>query len=225
MMKKLILTCLIVVIAIPFQAYAQKPETKEMKKITINGTVVGFNKKPVSGAQIFIDSTSTGALTDAMGRFKIKVRPGVKKIIAFSPEFGYCEADISGQDIINLSLDPRVTEMPAFITGNFSGKKLSGKYSGEKKINTYTDIYQMIRQEVPGVVVSGKSIMVQGPNSFFGSSTPLFIVNGVRVNSIDNINPLEVKSIQLLKGSNAAIYGTEGANGVISITLLNRSDR
>ena len=225
MMKKLILACLIVVMAFPFHAYGQKSGTKEKKKITINGIVVGMNNKPVSGAQIFIDSTSTGVLTDTLGRFKIKVRPGVNKIVAYSPQFGYCEADISGQSTINLSLDPRLTEIPAFVTGKYSGKKLSGKYSGAKKINTYTDIYQMIRQEVPGVVVSGKSIMVQGPNSFFGSSTPLFIVNGARVNSIDNINPLEVKSIQLLKGSNAAIYGTEGANGVISITLVNRSDR
>ncbi len=93
------------------------------------------------------------------------------------------------------------------------------------KINTYTDIYQMIRQEVPGVVVSGRSIMVQGPNSFFGSSQPLFVVNGHRVNSIDNINPLDVKSIRLLKGSYANIYGSEGANGVISITLLNGSEK
>jgi outer membrane receptor protein involved in Fe transport len=94
-----------------------------------------------------------------------------------------------------------------------------------KKINAYTDIYQMIRQEVPGVVVSGKSIVVQQPNSFFGSTEPLFIVDGVRVNSIDYINPTEVKSIQLLKGSYANIYGIEGANGVISITLISGKDK
>ena len=93
------------------------------------------------------------------------------------------------------------------------------------KVNTYTDIYQMIRHEVPGVVVSGRSIVVQGPNSFFGSSQPLFVVNGNRVSSIDNINPLDVKSIRLLKGSYANIYGNDGANGVISITLLNGSEK
>lgn len=96
---------------------------------------------------------------------------------------------------------------------------------GSKKMNTYTDIYQMIRQEVPGVVVSGKSIMVQGPNSFFGSSQPLFVVNGVRVYNIDFINPMEVKSIKLLKGSSANIYGNDGANGVIVIDLLGSPDK
>jgi outer membrane receptor protein involved in Fe transport len=83
----------------------------------------------------------------------------------------------------------------------------------------------MIRQEVRGVVVSGRSIVVQQQNSFFGSTQPLFVVNGVRVNSIDYISPTEVKSIQLLKGSNANIYGNEGANGVISITLLSGKDK
>jgi hypothetical protein len=83
----------------------------------------------------------------------------------------------------------------------------------------------MIRNEVPGVVVSGKSIVVQGPNSFFGSSQPLFVVNGVRVYNIDYLNPVEVKSIKLLKGSSANIYGNEGANGVIVIDLQGTSDK
>lgn len=106
-------------------------------------------------------------------------------------------------------------------------KAKSGQQKEPKtvKVNTYTDIYQMIRHEVPGVVVSGRSIVVQGPNSFFGSSQPLFVVNGNRVSSIDNINPLDVKSIRLLKGSYANIYGNDGANGVISITLLNGSEK
>ena len=63
----------------------------------------------------------------------------------------------------------------------------------------------MIREEVPGVMVSGSSIIVQQQNSFYGSSQPLFLVDGVRVSSISNINPVEVKSIVLLKGSQTAI--------------------
>jgi TonB-dependent SusC/RagA subfamily outer membrane receptor len=83
----------------------------------------------------------------------------------------------------------------------------------------------MIRQEVPGVLVSGTSIVVQQQNSFFGSSAPLFLVNGVRVSSISNISPLDVESIVLLKGSQASVYGAEGANGVISITLKTGAEK
>jgi TonB-dependent SusC/RagA subfamily outer membrane receptor len=70
-----------------------------------------------------------------------------------------------------------------------------------------------------------RSIQIQQGHSFFGSSEPLFLVNGVIVNSIDNINPLEVKSISVLKGSSAAIYGERGSNGVLSITLIDGSEK
>ena len=83
----------------------------------------------------------------------------------------------------------------------------------------------MIRQEVPGVLVTGRSIVVQQPNSFFGSTQPLFVVNGAIVPSIDYISPVEVKKIELLKGSYATKYGLEGANGVISITLFSGSNK
>jgi TonB-dependent SusC/RagA subfamily outer membrane receptor len=83
----------------------------------------------------------------------------------------------------------------------------------------------MIRAEVSGVVVSGRSVQIQQGHSFFGSSTPLFVINGVIVNSIDDVNPREVKSIRILKGSEAAIYGINGTNGVISITLKNGTEK
>ena len=91
-------------------------------------------------------------------------------------------------------------------------------------MNTYNNIYEMIRCEVNGVTVSGRNIQIQQAHSFFGGSTPLFVVNGVIVPSIDNVNPMEVKSIALLKGSSASIYGVNGSNGVICITLKNGSE-
>jgi TonB-dependent starch-binding outer membrane protein SusC len=94
-----------------------------------------------------------------------------------------------------------------------------------KKMNTYNNIYQMIRGEVSGVVVSGNSFQVEQSLSFFGSSTSLFVVNGVIVQSIDNINPLEVKSINMLKGSSASIYGVYGTNGEICSTLKNETEK
>jgi hypothetical protein len=57
-----------------------------------------------------------------------------------------------------------------------------------------------------------------------GSSTPLFVVNGIIVPSIDNIEPIDVKSVRALVGSAASIYGVNGSNGVISITLKNGSE-
>ncbi len=87
------------------------------------------------------------------------------------------------------------------------------------KVNTYRDIYEMIRGKCPGVQVLGNRILIRGVNSINSSTDPLFVVDGSPVNSIDNINPNDVKSISVLKDSAAAIYGSRGANGVILITL------
>ena len=57
------------------------------------------------------------------------------------------------------------------------------------------------------MIVSGRSVQIQQGHSFFGSSTPLFTVNGVIVHSIDNVNPVEVKSIKVLKGSQLQFMG------------------
>jgi len=86
---------------------------------------------------------------------------------------------------------------------------------------SYLNIYEMIKSEVPGVTVNGTSIQLQqGPGSFTSATEPLFVVDGTVVNQINNIVPSEVRSISLLKGSAASIYGSRGANGVIVITLI-----
>jgi TonB-dependent SusC/RagA subfamily outer membrane receptor len=87
------------------------------------------------------------------------------------------------------------------------------------KYASYQNIYEMIRGEVPGVQVTGNSIRIQGASSLTLSTEPLFVVDGAIVNSIDYIQPFMVKSINILKGSSAAIYGSRGANGVILINL------
>jgi hypothetical protein len=217
-MKTRILISIILVCCIPFTANSQKSNSKDKKKFWINGVVTTADKTPVTDAQIFIDSIYTNRGTDNLGNYRVNANQGAKKIYAYSPKFGFSESDINGQSAINFTLDVKTGNLPQFITKN--KVYLEGKKQKVKKVNIYTDIYQLIRQELPGVLVSGRSIVVQQPNSFLGSTTPLFIVDGHIVPSLDYINPQEVKSIRLLKGSEASIYGTEGANGVISVTLL-----
>lgn len=222
-MKTRIFISILLVFCISLTANSQKSHSKDKEKLSISGVVTTADNKPVTDAQIFVDSIYTSCGTDDLGNYKVKVYQDSKKIFAWSPKFGFCEADINGQESINLTLDPKTRDLPRFITG--SKIYLSEKKQKVKKINIYTDIYEMIRQEVPGVLVSGRSIVVQQPNSFLGSTTPLFIVDGHIVPSLDYINPQEVKSIRLLKGSEATIYGSEGANGVISVTLLKGGEK
>lgn len=202
--------------------YGQKSD-KNPSKITITGTVTGIDGQPAADAQIYVDSVSTGVTTDNSGRYKVKVTPGARRVFAWSFMKGSGEADVNENQVADIRLDPRKDAMPDFSSAEPEVKEKTVSKKPEKA-NTYTNIYDMIRQEVPGVLVTGSSIVVQQQNSFFGSSAPLFLVNGVRVSSIGQINPNEVESIVLLKGSQAAIYGVEGANGVISIRLKTAAD-
>ncbi|MCK4700323.1 MAG: TonB-dependent receptor plug domain-containing protein, partial [Bacteroidales bacterium] len=84
---------------------------------------------------------------------------------------------------------------------------------------SYANIFDLIKGQLAGVTVSANSIYVRGGiNSFMpGASQALIVVNGVPTSSIDWISPCQVKSINVLKDSNAAIYGTRGSNGVVLI--------
>ena len=203
----------------------QKAAKKSERNIIITGKVTTPDKTPVDGAVFYIDNMRTSYITSSNGSFRIKISPSINTLKVVSSIYGSAEKVINGRKSINFILPDSLDNLAAY-----SGKKVAHtdppnrEKRMAKKMNTYTDIYQMIRHEVPGVVVSGRSIVVQQQNSFFGSSEPLFVVNGVIVNSIDYVSPIEVKSISLLKGSSASIYGVRGANGVISITLLNGSE-
>ncbi len=222
-MKNTILLIIVLLVSILAPVTGQKTD-KTSSKIIITGTVTGLDGSPASEAQIFIDSVDTGISTNDLGKYKVKVSPGAKTVFACSYMKGCGESAIEGRTIVDIKLDPRKSTRPDFKSTS-SEEKESSDSDKRSKNNTYNNIYQMIRAEVPGVLVTGSNIVVQQQNSFYGSSAPLFLVNGVRVNSISYINPLEVKSIVLLKGSQAAVYGNDGANGVLSITLKTGSDK
>jgi TonB-dependent SusC/RagA subfamily outer membrane receptor len=219
----------IVAVALLQVAAGQKSDKKSDKPITITGNVMNQDQRAVVGAVLYIDNIRTENITQSDGSYKIKVSPSALKLKVKSSEFGSCETIINGHTLINFTLDG-ADGVASLLDDNEKGigptdaEKKSSRSKG-KKMNTYTNIYQMIRGECSGVVVSGNSVQIQQGKSFFGSSDPLFVVNGVIVNSIDNINPVEVKSIAVLKGSQAAIYGVRGSNGVISITLINGSEK
>ncbi len=88
----------------------------------------------------------------------------------------------------------------------------------DSAVPVYQDIYDMIRGKVAGVEVSGRSIKIRGTNSLNVSTEPLFVVDGVIVREIDDIAPETVRSIEVLKGPDASVYGARGSNGVIVIT-------
>ena len=97
-----------------------------------------------------------------------------------------------------------------------------------KDTHSYNNIYDYFRDKVPGVRVemtgaNSAKIYIRGINSVNSPTDPMFIVDGVVVSDISEVNPYEVDSVDVLKDSAAAIYGVRGANGVIIINLKKTS--
>ncbi len=85
-----------------------------------------------------------------------------------------------------------------------------------KNAETYTDIYEYLRGKVPGVEIVGTSIRIRGINTT-GNTDALIILDGMEVSDISDVNPADVKSVEILKDAASTIYGMRGANGVVII--------
>jgi TonB-dependent SusC/RagA subfamily outer membrane receptor len=227
-MKNILVLVLALVAITPVTA--QKPA----KKITISGTVLDSDRRPIQGAYILIDNKKTESVTDLKGFYKVRVKPDAAVISIFTFTSGVREEAISGRTTINFSFPSKVPSQLNTVNGKEEAVDIGygtikradmstsvGKIDGQStKYASYQNIYEMIRGEFPGVQVSGKSITIQGPSSINLSSEPLYVVDGMVVTTIDDIRPQHVKNIQILKGPSASIYGSRGATGVILINLI-----
>ena len=94
----------------------------------------------------------------------------------------------------------------------------------DNEMSGYSDIFEYLRGRVPGLIIgpsapgSMPSIRVRGTSSINASNEPLILVDGTERADISDLNPRDVKSVEVLKGPSAAIYGVRSAAGVILIT-------
>ena len=91
----------------------------------------------------------------------------------------------------------------------------------KNEIQTYSTIYDYLRGRVPGVMVTADNrIIIRGVGTNSDNTDPLILVNGVQVTDISGIRPADVQSVDVIKDGSSAIYGMQGANGVILIELV-----
>ena len=213
---------------------------KSGKKITISGTVVDVANEPIANAIIMIDDKKTNSLTDSQGAYKIKVKSTASRIGIFTFGNGISEQAIDGRTKINFNFTSLSSQQQSVQTntegeegvdvgyGYVKEKNLTNQVNHidgtNKKYASYATIYDMIQRECTGVRVDGTNIVIQDSKNLWGVIPPLLVVDGVYVQSLGDIQPTIVKSIEVLKGSSAAIYGSRGYGGVIVIKTKIQND-
>lgn len=178
------------------------------KKITIK--VIDVNNKPVAGAIILFDFEKQKIWTNSNGVFMTKLKSEPKEISAFHPNIGIEKTKYNGENNVIIMIKER-NDFNQLVN---SPKQ---KITDSDQFNT---IYDYLRGKTPGVhIASDNTIRIRGYNSVNGNMTPLFIINGIDVSQemFDGIRPNDIKSVNVLKGPETAIYGIRGANGVIIV--------
>ncbi len=215
-------------------AIADNLSAQQSRK-SISGVVVDENGDPVIGASIIVPGTSSGAATDINGKFSIDV-PADKSFIKVS-YVGYHDQQIpvGSKSFLDINLEPstnKLNEVVAIGYGTVKRKDLTGAVSSIKAKDIVqspvSNVVEAMQGRVAGLDIyreSGKvnsdsKIQLRGNRSLTPDrdSEPLYVIDGIPGN-INNLNPNDIASIDVLKdASSTAIYGAQGANGVIMVT-------
>lgn len=201
----------------------------------IKGRVLDDQGKPLPGVSILVKGTSTSTTASNTGNFSISV-PSASSVLVFSYiGFTSKEIPVRNQTDINVTLLPSAAELEQVVVVGYGTQRKEAvtgsvaNISGEKVREVPApNIAQAIQGRIAGVNISQTStkpgatmqILIRGARSLSASNDPLVVLDGIPFpGSIGDINPNDIKSIDILKDASAtAIYGSRGANGVILIT-------
>jgi len=207
---------------------------------TIEGVVNDVKGLPLPGANVIIKGTKNGVLTDFDGIFKIKAKIGDVLIIS-SLGFDKKEIKIQGNSIkiVLGELNEALNEVVVIGYGSAKKKDLTGAVSSVRATSIEKgdpiDLQTALSGRVAGLQItqndnglgSGVKAIIRGGSSLTSGNQPLYVIDGfpivpddnVSSNPLSDIDPGQIKSIEVLKDASAtAIYGARGSNGVIIIT-------
>lgn len=219
-------------------AYANYPSSNELLTVTqqtgkIKGTIVDSKTgEPVIGASVKVKGTKLAAVTDLNGEFELNTHANATLQISY---VGFKETEVKASNDMKISLEEDTESLEEVVVVGYGTQKkesLTGAMAnikGEKlKDITSATVENMLNGKVSGVYVapgSGRpgstgAIIIRGQTSINGATAPLWVVDGVIVgNSAGDLNPDDIETMTVLKdAASTAIYGSEGANGVVVVT-------
>ena len=203
----------------------------------IRGVVKDKEGTPLPGVTILIKGSTVGVSTDVKGEYAMNVEKRDSLILSFSfVGMKTKEVKWTGQQTLNIVLEEDVSEVEEVVVigyGTTTKKDLTGSVASfDSRIieeSTATSVAHMMQGQIPGLSIlagdgspgSPARLEIRGVPSLSGATSPLIVVDNVPMTSdfdINELNPDDIQSIDILKGaSSAAIYGSRAAAGVIMI--------
>jgi TonB-linked SusC/RagA family outer membrane protein len=191
---------------------------------------------PLAKATLQYVNKNIRTVTGEDGQFSIAYYPGEVLMITHTGYKPHQMVVRKGQPFLRLSLDPNPKELTeVVVTGALGLRRAAREQATSSKVLNTAAINQGkpvnpilgLASKVAGLRINmfdskvdpDVQINLRGIRSHSGSNAPLYVVDGVPVPAINRINPNDIESINVLKGANAAaVYGSEGVNGVLIIT-------
>lgn len=199
---------------------------------TVSGTVSDASGQPIPGVTILVSGTSTGATSDFDGNYSLQNINASNQLV-----FSYIGMEtktiiVGDQTTINVTLNESLQALNEVVVvgyGKTTRRLVTGAISSVKSEDiTKTPVVsvdQALQGNAPGVTVTNSGspgtnpqVQIRGLGTF-GNSQPLYVIDGVVSGGLNEINPNDIESIDVLKdASTASIYGSRASNGVVMIT-------
>ena len=207
-------------------------------QIQIKGTVVSANdSEPMIGVAILEEGTSNGRITDLNGNYSIQVSNSNATLTASFIGYKTQTVKVNGRSVINFRLEEDTQVLDEVVVVGYGVQRKSDLTGAVASVNSKdlkglatTDAAAALQGKAAGIQIlnssgapgSGAEIRVRGYSSNSGNIGPLLIVDGLKVSSIQYLDPGLIESMEVLKdAASAAIYGSEAGNGVVLITTKN----
>jgi len=213
---------------ISVSAYSQK-DNEEV--YTVHGQVTSFKHFMLRNVEISAKKSRTKALTDSLGQFSIMARPRdilVFKANGFQPGRRKVTEDDEYFNVNMIFVESKKNEKVAVGYGYMDEEDLTHALTNYRHSNNdfeqYSSMYNLMSAELPGArVTQSLDVFIRGSENVMKGATTntgaaLFVVDGIVANRIDYLTPRDIATITLLKGAEAAIYGSRSANGVVLIS-------
>ena len=210
-----------------------QPATAQQAK-PVRGIVVDENGEPLIGVTVKVVGTNAGAISDIDGRFSVSGAEGKELQFTYA---GYKTQTVrAGRGDISIKMEPDALGLDEVVVIGFGSVKKRDVTGSVAQIKSdellqapTSSVTSALQGRVTGLDVytdadNNLQMRIRGNRSINGSNAPLVVIDGVQGGSISDLNPDDIETIDVLKdASSTAIYGSQGANGVIIVTTKKAS--